>query len=143
MKPIYTFGYNGRDPQALRDLLVEMDAVLVDIRFNPVSRQPGWNRYDTKETIGLATLLGNSYCYMSALGNVNYKGGDIELKAPAIGVAMLQILAEEHTVVLMCACREFEKCHRKTVSELLSYIGITTEELAWPAKKKVQQELFS
>ena len=38
---IYTTGYYGHQPEALKALAAALDATVVDIRFMPASRVPG------------------------------------------------------------------------------------------------------
>lgn len=72
---LYTTVYlAGWTPEALAAAVAEHDAVLVDIRFMPSSRVPGWNKSQ------LERRLGPSYRHLKALGNENYRsGGEVAL----------------------------------------------------------------
>ena len=77
MSQILTIGYSGWKPAAIRATVESHSAVLWDIRYSPRSRHPQWQREALRE------LLGAAYVLVPALGNRNYKGGPIELAAPA------------------------------------------------------------
>ncbi len=73
MNQIYTAGYSGHTPQQLKTVADSLGAFVVDIRYAPYSRQPGWSKAE------LETLLGDSYRWVSEWGNVNYKSGAIRI----------------------------------------------------------------
>ena len=52
---------------------------------------------------------------------MNYrKGQPIEISDPDRGIARLvDGISQGYTLVLMCGCKEYEWCHRKTVVNLL------------------------
>ncbi len=53
-------------------------------------------------------------------GNVNYKGGPIRLANPAVGIAgLVRYLREDHDLILLCKCEDYETCHRKLIVDLL------------------------
>lgn len=127
MKQIYTAGYSGHSPAQLQKAGEDMDAIVLDIRCRPYSRQTGWSGSD------LSRLLGKRYRHLAAWGNVNYSdAGGIQLANPVAGCDIVKRLSQENPVILLCGCREFEKCHRKTCSDLLGVSGIATTELSWP-----------
>ncbi len=121
--PVYTLGASGRTPEELRPLLRERDALLLDIRLSPRSRWvPVWNKSN------LASLLGDDYRHVPELGNVNYKGdGPIQIADYPAGRAIIEGLSRP--VVLLCQCKDYDRCHRKTVAELLRADGFGVEEL--------------
>lgn len=112
---IYTIGYTGRKPEEIKQAVRERGAVLLDIRFSPRSRVPQW----TKKR--LTELLGERYKHVKALGNINYKGGPIELVDFEAGKAIID--GFEVPVVLMCACKDQHRCHRTTVAQMLQAQG--------------------
>jgi len=59
---IYTTGYYGHQPEALKSLAATLDATVVDIRFMPASRVPGWRKQ------ALQKLLGDRYLWVQAFG---------------------------------------------------------------------------
>ena len=66
---LYTLGYTGWTPQAIRETATTLNAVVCDIRFSPASRHPQWSRKQ------LSAYLGARYAHLPALGNPNYKNG--------------------------------------------------------------------
>lgn len=112
---IYTTGYTGKKAAHLPELLARLNpAVLVDIRFSANSRHAQWTR------AGLVTLLGEQYEWLPAFGNRAYKSGRIELADPERGLRRIQKLAQlNYTIILMCGCKDYDACHRKTVAQYL------------------------
>lgn len=118
---VYMTGYGGqhyKDPRsrtkaaALKQTVEAMDAVLFDIRFSPKSPAPCWQKKNLRE------LLGDRYRHVPSLGNKNYNNGrEIEIVDMAAGVAeILEILACEKRVLLMCGCEDPMSCHRCTIA---------------------------
>jgi len=126
---VYTTGYlSGWTPDVLAAAVAEHGAVLCDIRFMPRSRVPGWNRAQ------LERLMGAQYQHIKALGNWNYRGGEVALVDLADGLRQVEVLLEEFgSVVLMCACRDLQRCHRRLVAEeVRRQLGVPTAELHPP-----------
>lgn len=118
---LYTLGYT--EPEAaekLAQLMADPDMLLVDIRLYPNSRWAfQWNKKALRNRYpGRYQWLGES------LGNLNYKAKDrekgIQLAHPEWGKVVLLDRLSRHDIVLLCACKNYETCHRKTVVELLS-----------------------
>lgn len=119
MHTIYTIGYAGWKPEELKAQVDELGAMLIDIRYSPRSRRPEWNRE------ALRGLWGQNwerfYLHLVALGNRNYKsGGAIELAAPEVGLKALAPVLRERPIVLLCACRDADMCHRSVAADFLS-----------------------
>jgi uncharacterized protein (DUF488 family) len=113
----YTLGYLDHcTPADLAGYLVLFDALLVDIRLTPYSQNPLWRQE------ALRRRLGADYHYCHALGNRNYKqsGAPIVLFAPAEGLRQLRPILAVRPVILLCACREWEQCHRRVAAEYLA-----------------------
>ncbi len=113
MQALYTFGYTGRSPDELRALAAQLDALVADIRFSPRSRVPHWSGGR------LASLLGDRYRHLPALGNRNYKGGPVELVDLEVGVAQVAELLARQPVILLCACADVQRCHRRLAAEAI------------------------
>jgi hypothetical protein len=120
------FGYAGRsDKESLERLDALMqehsNALVIDIRFVPFSRIfPDFNKY----ILGRRYNRNNRVGYFwegDHLGNLNYKGeGGIKLAHPEIGIPMLvKWLEEGRTLILLCACAHYGRCHRKKIVELV------------------------
>ena len=121
---LYTYGYSGRTPPDLQALAEQLQAVVVDIRFSPRSRSPGWSGGR------LQKLLGDRDRPLPALGNRNYKGGPIEFVYLAAGVAEVGRLLSRQPVILLCVCADVQRCHRLPAAEAIAArYGLTVEHL--------------
>ncbi len=113
------FGYASPNSEERMVALMaaEEQALLIDIRYKPYSRwRPAWGNH------ALAHRWKARYQWEgNTLGNLNYHNGQmIQLVAPEQGVKRLvQRLVEGQTLVLLCACKEYERCHRKMVCDLV------------------------
>jgi hypothetical protein len=104
---LYTYGYTGTSPLALKELAQQLDAVVLDIRLSPRSRNPEWTK------ARLSGLLGARYEHLQAWGNVNYKnGGPVVFKDVLAGVQRLRERLSAGPVILLCACTHVANCHR-------------------------------
>lgn len=122
MQPLYTFGYSGRLPDQLQALVEQLDAVVVDIRFSPRSRSPGWSAGR------LQKLLEKRYRHLPALGNRNYKGGPIEFVDLKTGVVEVGELLRQQPVILLCVYADVQRCHRLPAAEAIaSRYGVIVE----------------
>ncbi|HEY0459429.1 MAG TPA: DUF488 family protein [Pyrinomonadaceae bacterium] len=118
----FTTGYTGKSVEQLPALLDFYDAVLADIRFAPVSRHLQW----TKNYLSL--MLKNRYRHVAALGNRNYKTHDkIQIHNLEIGIRLIE--SWNANVILLCACENLEKCHRRVVKNELEKRGREVEEI--------------
>jgi uncharacterized protein (DUF488 family) len=111
---LYTFGYNGQQPEKLLALAEQLDTVVADIRFSPRSRVPHWNGGR------LAKLLGGRYHHLPVLGNRHYKGGPVEIVDLEAGLAQVADLLAHQPIILLCVCAQVERCHRRLVAEAIS-----------------------
>jgi uncharacterized protein (DUF488 family) len=111
---LYTYGYAGQHPQQLQSLAESLDALVVDIRFRPRSRSPGWSGPQ------LQRLLGERYRQLPALGNRNYKSGSIQFVDLESGVRQVGQLLAHRPVILLCACADVSRCHRLQAAESIS-----------------------
>ena len=67
---IYTLGYSGWKPQAIKEFLESIDGMAVDVRMVPRSRYAPFNG------TSFSRLLRDRYCWVQEFGNANYKGPD-------------------------------------------------------------------
>lgn len=116
---LLTLGYTEQDAQQrLDDFMAQPDTGLVDIRYSPRSRwRPEFNQSALIERYGAAR-----YGHCKALGNVNYNkpGEPIKLSDPFAGVRMVTYLLQGgRSLVLLCACKDYERCHRKAAYDLI------------------------
>lgn len=124
-KTAYLTGYTGRPtrtPQQLAQLAHNLNAVVVDSRYNPASRVPHWNR------AALAAALGVRYLHNHYFGNEAYKTGAICLSNPQQGLALLDTKDITRCIIL-CACSDGATCHRTQVGEYLATHGWTVREV--------------
>ena len=92
---------------------------LVDIRLKPRSR---W--YPQFNLKALDQRYGVQYGWCPEFGNLNHKPEDrhkgIALKDPEAGLRkVMQLLQQGYSIMLLCACKDYESCHRKVVHEML------------------------
>lgn len=111
-----TIGYTEPDAQARIDAFVAAPrAYLVDIRLTPYSRfRPEWNRP------ALQARYGRQYVHLRGLGNVNHQDRrlPIHLLDPEPHLQHLAAcLLHGHSYLLLCACKDYTRCHRKVVYE--------------------------
>ncbi|MBS1797062.1 MAG: DUF488 domain-containing protein [Acidobacteria bacterium] len=120
----FTTGYTGRDVAQLPALLDHYGAVLADIRFAPHSRHLEWRRDYLK------LLLKDRYRHVAALGNRNYQNHDAPIRIHNLEIGLRLIESWETVVVLLCACKDLENCHRRVVKEALERRGHEVAEIA-------------
>ena len=116
----YGIGYHGRTLADIKRILQALDAVLVDIRFAPHSRNPEFRKAH------LEAALGSRYVYLRAFGNRNYKGGPVAIVDYEAGRAALEAL--DRPALLMCMCPDPAACHRTTVLQQLAADGFAAQE---------------
>jgi uncharacterized protein (DUF488 family) len=116
---LYTLGYAHPDATATLQAWMASGpkVLLVDIRYSPRSRWfPQWSQK------ALQATWGDRYRHVKALGNVNYRlvGAPIQLADADAGIAWaVQALQAGYSLILLCACKDYERCHRKTVKKLI------------------------
>lgn len=118
MKPrtVFTLGYRQKTATMTLQQLVEWHVIIVDIRLKPYSR---WARQYNKNA--MIETYGERYIHIEELGNLHWNiPGSIKLKDADEGIAELIEVLKDGDVVLLCACREWDKgCHRTEVAKLL------------------------
>lgn len=73
-------------------------------------------------------MTGDAPCkHIRALGNANYRGNSVRIENFDAGLRA--IAASGRPVVLMCACKEYEHCHRSVVAEKQRELGFSVTEL--------------
>ncbi len=90
-----------------------------------------WNEESLRQAFGAR------YKHIRALGSASYRGNSVRIQDFDAG---LRAIAESgRPVVLMCACKEYEHCHRSVVADRLGELGFSVTELG--ARPK-QEALF-
>lgn len=129
---IYTVGYGRMAPDKIREMAIDLGAVVVDIRFSAWGK-PGYKKFE------LVRLLGEQYTHLPALGNAAYKTGGMRLADYDAGKAFLAELGRP--AILMCACADPDGCHRTVVGALLAADGFEVNELNQPASPVAQSQM--
>jgi Protein of unknown function, DUF488 len=121
---VYTWGYQGDVLDTLAALRAERNALIVDVRYVPSSRDARWRQRTLERRFGV------DYLWLKAFGNRNYKGESIILDAPELGLAMLEpFVSPDHPPLLLCMCPT-TNCHRTAVAAFLAaQRGWTIEHL--------------
>jgi uncharacterized protein (DUF488 family) len=119
---IYTAGYYGRDLDEFQATVEGLKAVVVDIRLVPQSRfTPQWRQKN------LQAVFGENYLHVKELGNKGFKEKRIEIADLETGLEVVTQI--KRNIVLLCACKDYEKCHRKVIAEELRIRGYKVREL--------------
>jgi hypothetical protein len=116
MMKVYPIGYSTPGAsQRIDELMQQERMLLIDTRYSSYSWNPMW-RHDA-----LQEKYGKRYRWAGRLlGNVNYQGGPIKIANPETGIAGLRRYLEEgYDLILLCQCKDYQICHRKTVVEML------------------------
>lgn len=112
-----TIGYTEKDAEArIATFLARPRSGLVDIRLVPWC---GWSEQWRKREL-LAAYSSRQYIHLPGFGNVNYNqpGQPIVLQAPEKHLAVV-VKALRRGAALLCGCKDYEQCHRKTVYKLI------------------------
>jgi uncharacterized protein (DUF488 family) len=126
---IYTTGFAGKDFTLLPDLLDFLDAILIDVRFNPnTGKQIQWR----KDYLRL--LLKDKYLHVPHLGNRLSKESVVpSIQNLSLGIKVITEL--KANLLLMCECPKAEECHRTVISQSLIKQGYATEEISdWSSR---------
>ena len=126
MASVYTFGYAGKSLVATKELLDDRfgdDYVVVDVRIKPWSKVNDW----TKRR--LASVFGPThYTHVRTFGNVNYRGGPIQIVDMKAGAAWVrQRIDRQPGVALIFMCMEKNPvgCHRVTIAaHVAAYLDV-------------------
>jgi len=117
MPNLIPFGYAAPGSSECLDTLMQGEQImLVDIRYSVKSlKRPEWSGE------ALRARYGKRYLWLQSLGNVNYYTHDpITIARPDIGIPrLLSGLEKGYTLILLCACKRYEICHRKMIVEMV------------------------
>lgn len=139
---IYTLGYSGWKAEDVAAAAKKLDAVVADVRMVPRSRfQPVWN------SAALSARLGQRYAWLKELGNRNYKGTFEQIEIadfPAGEERLRELTAGGKSVILLCACKDVNVCHRKVLAERLAAMwGVEVVHLAHTAEPGAAPKIVS
>ena len=132
-RTIYGLGYSGRKLDDLVRLADELDALVVDVRFSPRSRNPEWSKKS------LTSALGSSYHHLNDFGNRDFKGDGIDIVNYERGKAWLETTRKN--IILMCVCKNPTTCHRSTLLKRLADDGFEVQELNTPPRVNKNHQL--
>ena len=112
---VYPLGYSTPGAQERIEELLEKKTLIIDTRLKPWSHNVFWRKEE------LENVYGERYKWAGAyLGNENYKGGQIKLVNPEMGIrGLTRYLNEQHDLILLCQCKTFSACHVSTICNLL------------------------
>jgi Protein of unknown function, DUF488 len=117
--PLETIGYTEKDAEArIAAFLAKPRSGLIDIRKVPWC---GWSACWRKREL-LAAYGSKQYIHLPGFGNVNYNqpGQPIQLQNPEKHLAVVvKALQRGASLMLLCGCKDYAQCHRKTVYELI------------------------
>ena len=116
MSKIIPFGYaTPNAAERLATLMSDPLMLLIDTRYSPCSRHSQWQQEALQEQYGKRYRWAGQY-----LGNINYKGGPIEIVNPETGIRGLKMYLDKgYSLILLCACKHYEQCHRKVICDLV------------------------
>lgn len=119
MGKLYTIGYTEKDAaQQIEAFLAQEQTGLIDIRYRPRCR---WNAQWNKSALQ-AKYGAYKYIHLRCFGNMNYNqpGQPIQLLNPDERLhSVVHALFNGISLMLLCACKDYERCHRKTVYDLV------------------------
>jgi hypothetical protein len=114
-----TIGYTEKDAvQRIEAFLAQPRTGLIDIRYSPRCR---WDKQWNREALQ-AKYSSKQYIHLRCFGNVNYHrpGQPISLANPHEWLHNVVVaLLHGSSLMLLCACKDYEQCHRKTVYDLI------------------------
>lgn len=119
-KQVYTMGYIGKKMPEIQEIARQLEAVIFDVRFSPYSRNPAWNAGNFRK------VFGRRYKHVKAFGNAAYKEGGTRIVDFDAGRKLVE--ASGRPVILLCACRTYEECHRSVLAARLRELGFQVEE---------------
>lgn len=138
---IYSAGYSGHKLSVLKELAVQLNATIVDIRLNPFSPNPDFRRTFMTEK------LGKLYVSLPEWGNVNYNEPDEPIKINKFQRGLKLFRQIQGNTIILCACKDRASCHRQVIAEMLDVEVLEVTSAQWAAAKPVkikyvQERLF-
>lgn len=129
MMKFFTIGYNGRNVAEIVEFLDKHSAVLADIRSVKTTGDLEWSRDY------LSLMLKKRYRHVGALGDRNFgkPGAEIQIQNLSAGIRFIELW--ETNVIFLCACEDYQTCHRRIIAEELAKRGHSVEELTSSKEK--------
>lgn len=130
---IYTLGYNAWSLEQIVAKIEELGASMVDVRFSARSARAGFDEKDLRAAFP-------TYVRVRELGNKAFREGRIELLDLPRGIERISELLAARPVVMICACRNIESCHRKVAAEKVgAALEVPVEHLGPAAPPEARQ----
>lgn len=112
---LYTAGYLNWSDDDFYKKVEELNAYVIDVRLVPWAFFPYWQKQYIQKA------LGNKYIHIKELGNKNYN--NIKLPIEILDISkisqVIDLLKSGNNCILLCACKDIEKCHRKFLAETI------------------------
>jgi uncharacterized protein (DUF488 family) len=123
---LYTVGHSTRTVESLSDIVGSFHvAVIVDVRRFPTSRRwPWWSRESMEKTL---PERGFSYVWLGdLLGGMRKGGYEAHMQSQAFRCGILEVrrLAGAGVTSLLCAEKDFRRCHRRFIADALVREGV-------------------
>lgn len=113
---LYTLGYKDWSFYDFIEKVEELGVVVIDVRFSPKWYSPFWSKSNLDKS------LKNRYIHIPELGNKNYSDllKPIEIVDIEVGSRqVIEYLSLDFDCLLLCACSDADKCHRRVVSDFI------------------------
>lgn len=137
-EPLFTVGYGGRPPTEFVRLLTAAGVrTVADVRLRPDRSSMGCYKFTGKPTTGIEKLLSDAaigYASLPELGNL-FLGYDDSLERYGTLFALAgeylldRLLPLPGPVCLLCAEKDIDRCHRKTIADRLAGMGYQIRHL--------------
>lgn len=111
-------GYgNAKHRELIPELMRDPRTLLIDTRYSKKAAIPGWHG------TSLLRKYEDRYVYLGrVLGNRNYKTPEAGIEIVDLEGGLIDLypfLQDGYTLLLLCGCGAYEKCHRKMIAEAL------------------------
>lgn len=121
---VYTIGHSTRNIEDFVDVLKHYNIeLIIDVRRFPSSKKfPHFNKENLEQELTKNKI---QYLHYPQLGGFREGGYDAFTKTDEFKTALDKLLEiiDKKNVAIMCAERDFWRCHRKYIAEVLSQLG--------------------
>jgi uncharacterized protein (DUF488 family) len=131
---IYTVGHSTRTIEVLTEIVGSFHvAVIVDVRRFPTSRRwPWWSRESMEKALPERGLV---YVWLGdLLGGMRKGGYEAHMQSPDFlrGIQEVRRLAGASVTSLLCAEKDFRRCHRRFIADALVREGVKVLHIIEP-----------
>ena len=113
---LYTLGYKDWSFYDFLEKVEELGVTVIDVRFSPKGYNPFWSKSNLDKS------LKSNYIHIQELGNKNYNDLLKPIEVVDIEVGSRQVIGYldlDFDCLLLCACSDVDKCHRRVVSDFI------------------------